>query len=100
MSICQSIVISPFLFKPDFYKLTPAVVLMAIGQAFFSVNVAVGAFITYSAYMPRNISIPRMAGTVAVADTAVALLVGLVIFPLVLTYGLGGRLRRDFSRTA
>ncbi|TDI45254.1 MAG: sodium-dependent transporter [Acidobacteria bacterium] len=77
-----------FLFKPDFYKLTPTVVLMAIGQAFFSVGVAVGSFITYSAYMPKNISIPRMAATVAAADTAVALLVGLVIFPLVLTYGL------------
>ena len=48
-----------------------------------------GAFVlVYCAYMPKNISIPRMAGTVAVADTAVALLVGLVIFPLVLSYGL------------
>ncbi len=73
-----------FLFRPDFGKLTPTVVLMAIGQAFFSVNVAVGAFITYGAYVPRNVSIPR----VALADTSVALLVGLVIFPLVLSYGL------------
>ena len=77
-----------FLFTPDFGKLTPTVVLMAVGQAFFSVNVAVGAFITYSAYMPRNISIPRMAGMIAIADTGIALLVGLVIFPLVLSYGL------------
>jgi len=77
-----------FLFTPDFGKLTPTIVLMAIGQAFFSVNVAVGAFITYGAYVPKEISIPRVAVVIAIADTAVALLVGLVIFPLVLSYGL------------
>ena len=77
-----------FLFTPDFGKLTPTVVLMAIGQAFFSVNVAVGAFITYGAYVPKHISIPRVAVVIAIADTAVALLVGLVIFPLVFSYGL------------
>jgi NSS family neurotransmitter:Na+ symporter len=76
------------MFRPDFGKLTPTVVLMAIGQAFFSVNVAVGAFITYGAYVPKGVSIPRVAGLIAVADTSVALLVGLVIFPLVLSYGL------------
>lgn len=77
-----------FLFQPDFGKLTPTVVLMAIGQAFFSVNVAVGAFITYGAYVPRRVSIPRAAALIALADTGVALLVGLVIFPLVISYGL------------
>ena len=77
-----------FLFTPDFGKLTPTIVLMAIGQAFFSVNVAVGAFITYGAYVPKHISIPRVAVVIAIADTAVALLVGLVIFPLVFSYGL------------
>lgn len=77
-----------FLFQPDFSKLTPTAVLMAIGQAFFSVNVAVGAFITYGAYVPKRVSIPRAAGIIAVADTGVAILVGLVIFPLVLSYGL------------
>ena len=77
-----------FLFTPNFGKLTPTIVLMAIGQAFFSVNVAVGAFITYGAYVPKQISIPRVAVVIAIADTAVALLVGLVIFPLVLSYGL------------
>lgn len=77
-----------FLFRPDFSKLTSTVVLMAIGQAFFSVNVAVGAFITYGAYVPKEVSIPRVATLIAVADTSVALLVGLVIFPLVLSYGL------------
>jgi len=77
-----------FLFQPDFSKLTPTVVLMAIGQAFFSMAVAVGALITYGAYMPKNVSIPRVACIIAIADTAVAVLMGLVIFPLVLSYGL------------
>jgi NSS family neurotransmitter:Na+ symporter len=77
-----------FLFQPDFFRVTPAVVLMAVGQAFFSVNVAVGAMITYGAYMPKHVSIPKVACVIAFADTGVALLMGLVIFPLVLTYGL------------
>ena len=77
-----------YLFQPDFSKLTPTVVLMAIGQAFFSMAVAVGALITYGAYMPKNVSIPRVACMIAIADTAVAILMGLVIFPLVLSYGL------------
>ena len=77
-----------FLFTPDFGKVTSEVILMAIGQAFFSMAVAVGALITYGAYMPKDVSIPRVAGILAVADTTVAILMGLVIFPLVLSYGL------------
>lgn len=77
-----------FMFTPDFSKVTPQVVLMAIGQAFFSVNVAVGALITYGAYMPKNISIPRVSVIIAVFDTGVALMMGLIIFPLVLSFGL------------
>lgn len=77
-----------FLFKPDFSKVTADVVLMAVGQAFFSVNVGVGALITYGAYMPAHISIPRVTAVIALADTAVALMMGLIIFPIVFSYGL------------
>ena len=77
-----------YLFRPDFTKLNSGVVLMAIGQAFFSMAVAVGALITYGAYMPKGVSIPRVAGILALADTVVAILMGLVIFPIVLSYGL------------
>ncbi|MEX2495425.1 MAG: sodium-dependent transporter [Woeseia sp.] len=77
-----------FMFEPDFSKLTSSAILMAIGQAFFSVNVAVGALITYGAYMPREVSIPRVSAVIAFADTGVALMMGLVIFPLVFSYGL------------
>jgi NSS family neurotransmitter:Na+ symporter len=77
-----------FLFSPDFSKITFPVVLMALGQALFSLAVGVGALITYGAYLPKNISLPRAALIISIADTLVALLAGLVIFPLVLGYGL------------
>jgi len=77
-----------FMFEPDFSKVTSSTILMAVGQAFFSVNVAVGALITYGAYIPRQVSIPKVAGIIAFADTGVALMMGLIIFPLVFSYGL------------
>jgi NSS family neurotransmitter:Na+ symporter len=77
-----------FLFTPDFSKLTVPVVLMALGQALFSIAVGVGAMITYGAYLPDNISLPWAGAVIGIADTAVAILAGLAIFPLVLGYGL------------
>lgn len=77
-----------FLFTPDFSKLTVPTVLMALGQALFSLAVGVGAMITYGAYLPKNISLPWAGVIIGVADTAVAILAGLAIFPLVLGYGL------------
>ena len=72
-----------FLFTADISKLTPAVVLAAVGQAFFSVNVGVGAVLTYSAYLPKEVNLFRSAIIVSIGDTAVALLAGLAIFPIV-----------------
>ncbi len=77
-----------FLFSPDFSKLTPEIVLAAVGQAFFSVNVGVGAVLTYSAYLPRDVNLFRSAIAVAGGDTLVALLAGLAIFPIVFAYDL------------
>lgn len=77
-----------FLFKPDFSKLTPQVTLSAFGQAFFSVNVGIGAILTYAAYLPEDANIVRSSIIVAVGDTMVALLSGLMIFPMVFAYGL------------
>jgi len=72
-----------FLFTADISKLTPVVVLAAVGQAFFSVNVGVGAVLTYSAYLPKEVNLFRSAIIVALGDTLVALLAGLAIFPIV-----------------
>lgn len=77
-----------FLFAADFSKLTPAIVLAAVGQAFFSVNVGVGAVLTYSAYLPKDVNLFRSAIAVSAGDTLVAILSGLAIFPIVFAYGL------------
>ena len=72
-----------FLFRPDFSQLTGASVLMALGQALFSLAIGVGVLITYAAYMPSEFSIQKSATIVCVFDTLAALLAGLAIFPLV-----------------
>lgn len=72
-----------FLFTADLSKLTPDVVLAAVGQAFFSINVGIGAVLTYSAYLPQDVNIFRSSIIVALGDTLVALLAGLAIFPIV-----------------
>ncbi|NQV86359.1 MAG: sodium-dependent transporter [Woeseiaceae bacterium] len=77
-----------FLFSADLSKVTPVVVLAAVGQAFFSVNVGVGAVLTYSAYLPDDVNLFRSAIAVSLGDTLVALLAGLAIFPIVFAYGL------------
>ncbi len=77
-----------FLFSADFSKIDGGSVLMAIGQAFFSIGVAMGLMMVYGAYVPKDVSLTRSAVIIAGADTLVALLAGLMIFPLVFANGL------------
>jgi len=77
-----------FLFSPDFSKITFGVVIDALGQALFSLAIGAGALITYGAYLPENLNIPKTAKIIAISDTLVAILAGLVIFPIVFQYGL------------
>lgn len=77
-----------FLFNTDFSKINADTVLVAIGQAFFSIGVAMGLMLVYGAYVPKRISLTRSATIIAVADTLVAILAGLMIFPLVFANGL------------
>jgi len=77
-----------FLFTPDWSKLTPEMVLAAMGQAFFTLSIGMGAVMAYGAYLPEETSISGSALAVAMADTAIALLAGLVIFPIVFANGL------------
>jgi len=72
-----------FLFSTDFSKIDGATVLVAIGQAFFSISVAMGLLMTYGSYVPKSVSLTKSALIIAGADTGVALLAGLMIFPLV-----------------
>ena len=77
-----------FLFKPDFSEVTGQTFVRALGQAFFSLSLGMCGIMTYGAYLPEKISIPRVGITVAAADTGVALLAGLAIFPVVFQFGL------------
>jgi NSS family neurotransmitter:Na+ symporter len=77
-----------FLFEPDFSKITAEIVLAAIGQAFFSIGVGIGIMFTYGAYLPDDIPLPRACVMIAIADSLVAILAGLAIFPIVFANGL------------
>ncbi len=77
-----------YMFSADFSKITPSVILIALGQAFFSIGVAMGGMMTFGAYLPDSVSIPRSVVLIVLADTTVALMAGLVIFPAVFLYGL------------
>jgi NSS family neurotransmitter:Na+ symporter len=72
-----------FLFKPDFSAITGRSVLIALGQALFSLAIGAGVLITYSAYMPQSYSIRTSAAVICIGDTLAALLAGLAIFPIV-----------------
>jgi NSS family neurotransmitter:Na+ symporter len=77
-----------FLFRPDFGAITPEIATAALGQAFFSIGLGSAIMITYGSYLPKEISIPRSAIIVGLTDTAVALIAGLAIFPIVFAHGL------------
>jgi NSS family neurotransmitter:Na+ symporter len=78
-----------FLFTPDFTVLSDASIWSAaFGQAFFSLSVGFGILITYGGYLDDSTDIPRSALIITGADLCVAILAGLVIFPIVFTYGL------------
>jgi len=72
-----------FLFSADFSKISGEAVLVALGHAFFTLSLAMGAIMAYGAYMPQRAAISSTVITVAALDTLVALMAGLVIFPLV-----------------
>jgi len=77
-----------FLFMPDLGKLDGNVALLAVGQAMLSLSVGGAGMLVYGAYLGKKASIPRAALTIAGADTGVALVMGLIIFPVVFAYGL------------
>lgn len=76
-----------FLFKPDFSKLTGEAVLLALGQAFFTLSVGMGAIMAYGAYLPNEESIVRTSIAVVLADTGIAILAALVIFSITFQFG-------------
>lgn len=77
-----------YLFTPDFSKVDGSTFLAALAQAFFSIGVAMAGMMMFGAYLPKTISIAQSAVIIVAADTVVALLAGLVIFPMVFHNGL------------
>ena len=72
-----------FLLQPDFSKVTPYVVLSAMGQAFFSLSVGIGCLATYASYFNKDMNLAGSAANVCAIDTMVAIVSGFIIFPAV-----------------
>lgn len=77
-----------FLTQVDFSKLNFAVMGNALGQALFSLSLGMGAMITYGSYLKKDENLPVAAASVAIFDTSIALLAGLIIFPAVFAAGM------------
>ncbi len=76
-----------FLFSPDFSKITPAVILTALGLAFFKLSLGMGTMLTYGSYFREDQNIPATTTRVMLADLSVSLLAGIAIFPAVFAFG-------------
>ena len=76
-----------FLFRPDFSKITGDVLIDALGQGFFSLSLGMGVLITYGSYVKKEDNLTSTAFSVVLADTAIAILAGLVIFPAAFSFG-------------
>jgi len=77
-----------FVFSPDASKLTPGAVIEAMGQAFFSLSLGMGAMLTYGSYLTKETDLPKSAAIVAVMDTGVALMASLIMFPIIFSFGM------------
>lgn len=77
-----------FLFKPDFSKVSGTVILEALGQAFFSLSIGMGVIATYGSYIQKKENLFHTAVSVSLADTIIAVLAGVAIFPAVFAFGI------------
>ncbi len=78
-----------FFLYPDFSKIDIDVIINALGQAFFSLSLGMGILVTYSAYYPKETNLTTTAVSVSLLDFFMALLMGLIIFPAVKSFGIG-----------
>ena len=77
-----------FFLKPDFSKITGKVLINALGQAFFSLSLGMGALITYGSYISKKDNLTSTAFMVCISDTIIAILAGIVIFPAAFSFGI------------
>ena len=76
-----------FLFEPDFSKITPQVILEAMGLSFFTLSVGVGVLITYGGYMPKEQNVTRTSLQMIILVIIVSLLAGTIVLPAVFAFG-------------
>jgi len=77
-----------FLFRPDFSKVSAETILEALGQGFFSLSIGMGTLITYGSYINKKERLGNAALNVTIADTLIAVLAGIAIFPAVFAFGI------------
>lgn len=77
-----------FMFNIDFSRINATSVIVAMGHAFFTLSLGMGAIMAYGAYMPHKTSLGTTVMTIALLDTVIAIIAGLVIFPVVFSNGL------------
>jgi NSS family neurotransmitter:Na+ symporter len=77
-----------FLFRPDFSTLTTGAVLEALGHAFFTLSLGMGAMLTYGSYIGKDFSIPRAAIQISFLDTLIALMACVIMFSIINTSGM------------
>ncbi len=77
-----------FFISPDFSKVTTQTILQAVGQAFFSLSVGLGALVAYGSYIPQDANLRTTALQVTLLDTSVAIIAGLIIFPACFSAGI------------
>lgn len=76
-----------FLLQPDFTKINGDVFLAALGQAFYSLSIAMGCLCTYASYFSKQTNLTASAIQIGVIDCLVAILAGLMIFPAAFSVG-------------
>lgn len=76
-----------FLLNPDFSKLTPDAIFAALGQAFFSLSIGMGAMTTYGSYISKKQNLHSSATAIVIIDFIIAFLAGVMIFPCAFSYG-------------
>ena len=77
-----------FLLSPDFSKINSQVLLEALGQAFFSLSLGTACLCTYASYFTKETNLLHSAGQIAILDTMIAILSGLLIFPAAASVGI------------
>ena len=79
-----------YFLEPDFTKIDARTVVNALGQALFSLSVGMGILVTYASYYPDSTRLGKTSVTVALLSVLVAVMMGLIIFPAVTSFGLEG----------